>query len=111
MSTFAERVRESSKKLIAKVEENHHKVALELFTKIHQKTPKDTGEAQESWHFEIIPDGYRIWSNSPYIHRLEYGLYPNPPKGGQGKTVNGFSKQAPKGFVRLSIKEVANKWK
>jgi len=33
----------------------------------------------------------------------EYGLYPNPPKKGKGKTINGFSTQAVGGMVGLSI--------
>lgn len=109
--SFANQVRAASERMIAKVKKDHHSVALELFTKIQQKTPVDTGEARRSWTFQSIPDGYLISTPIPYMPALEYGLYPNPPKGGKGKTVDGFSKQAPKGFVRLSIKEVANKWK
>lgn len=111
MSTFAERVRKSSKKLIAKVEENHHKVALELFMKIQEKSPVDTGELRRSWVIHKVPNGYVISTPVPYAPILEYGLYPNPPRGGKDKTVGGFSKQAPQGFVRISIKEVANQWK
>lgn len=109
--SFASQVRAASERMIAKVKKNHHSVALELFTKIQQKTPVDTGEARRSWTFQPIPDGYLISTPIPYMPALEYGLYPNPPKGGKGKTIDGFSKQAPKGFARLSIKEVANKWK
>lgn len=109
--SFANQVRAASSRLIAEVKQKHHAVALELFTKIQQKTPVDTGEARRLWTFQAIPDGYLISTPIPYMPALEYGLYPNPPKAGKGKTVNGFSRQAPQGFVRLSIKEVANKWK
>ena len=44
-----------------------------------------------------------ISNNLPYIATLEYGGYPNPPKSGSGKTVNGFSKQAPKGMVGVTL--------
>lgn len=33
----------------------------------------------------------------------EYGLYPNPPKKGTGKTINGYSTQAVGGMVGLTI--------
>jgi len=33
----------------------------------------------------------------------EYGLYPNPPKKGTDKTINGFSTQAVGGMVGLTI--------
>jgi len=36
---------------------------------------------------------------------LEYGLYPNPPKHPTGKTVGGYSTQAPAGMVRISVAE------
>lgn len=67
------------------------------------------------------PVGGTIWLSNglPYIRVLEYGLYPNPPKrgswvkGSKGspghweiKSVNGYSKQAPQGMVRVSIEEV-----
>lgn len=109
--SFANQVKAASNRMIAKVKKDCHSVALELFTKIQKKSPVDTGELRESWVISKIPSGYVISTPVPYAPILEYGLYPNPPKGGQGKTVNGFSKQAPKGFVRISIKEVANKWK
>ncbi len=50
-------------------------------------------------------------NNLPYIAKLEYGGFPNPPKGGAGKTVNGFSKQAPKGMVRVSIQNLTKIFK
>lgn len=59
---------------------------------------------------------FYLFNNLPYIRHLEYGLYPNPPKKPTGKTVNGYSTQAPQGFFSLAVKrwddvvkEVANK--
>lgn len=115
--SFANQVRAASSRLIAEVKQKHHAVALELFTKIQQKTPVDTGEARRSWTFQAIPEGYVISTHVPYMPVLEYGLYMTLADDATGsmretsKTIDGFSKQAPKGFVRLSIKEVANKWK
>lgn len=49
-------------------------------------------------------------NNTPYINKLEYGGYPNPTNGTPLKgggfdkhTVNGFSDQAPSGWVRSEI--------
>ncbi len=49
-------------------------------------------------------------NNTPYINKLEYGGYPNPTDGTPLKgggfdkhTVNGFSDQAPSGWVRAEI--------
>lgn len=109
--SFANQVKGAADRMIAKVKKDHHSVALELFTKIQEKSPVDTGELRRSWTLNKIADGYVISTPVPYAPILEYGLYPNPSKGGKGKTINGFSKQAPQGFVRISIKEVANKWK
>ena len=44
---------------------------------------------------------FYLTNNLPYIGKLEYGGYPNPSGG--DKTINGFSTQAPKGMVRISI--------
>ena len=46
-------------------------------------------------------------NNLPYIQKLEYGGYPNPAKTGD-KTVNGYSKQAPAGMVRISLEQIKN---
>lgn len=47
-----------------------------------------------------------IWftNNVVYMQVIEYGLYPNPPKHGTGRTSGGYSTQAPKGVVRESLK-------
>lgn len=44
-------------------------------------------------------------NNVPYIGVLELGLYPNPPKSRTGKTINGYSTQAPVGMVRVSLSD------
>lgn len=51
-----------------------------------------------------------VWlSNAmPYVNTIEFGGFPKNPKSGKGKTVDGFSKQAPKGMLGLSILEVVN---
>jgi len=51
-------------------------------------------------------ESFYITNNISYIPILEYGLYPNPPKRGTGRTVNGFSTQAPSGMVGITVAEV-----
>lgn len=56
---------------------------------------------------ENVPEkagGHRYFvSNSvAYIRMLEYGGYPNPPMSGTGKTIGGFSTQAPQGMFGVS---------
>jgi hypothetical protein len=41
-------------------------------------------------------------NNVPYMETIEFGLYPNPPKRPTGKTVNGFSTQAPAGVIGVT---------
>lgn len=49
------------------------------------------------------PKYFVIANNAPYIKMLEFGLYPNPPKKPTGKTVGGFSTQAPQGMFRVAV--------
>lgn len=106
--------------------------ALMLFTKVVQRTPVDSGAHRQNWlvtinqeSFEYNPSlqkGGRVLStgksqidkaragdkiilqnNGPAIKKLEYGGYgPNSPT---GKTVGGFSKQAPRGMVGITMAE------
>lgn len=50
-----------------------------------------------------LEDDIYLRNNLPYAVVVEYGLYPNPPKGGAGKTKGGFSIKAPAGMVRKNI--------
>lgn len=76
------------------------------------KTTKDTSKGNLAEARQLLlrlksgksrPAYYYLFSNLPYIRVLEYGLYPNPPKVPTGKTVNGYSTQAPQGFFRLTV--------
>ena len=110
---------------IKKVRKNY---AFALYSSIVKKTPVDTGRARGNWnitvgHDDILPkentvpqfksveevpkvegdESIFISNNLPYITKLEYGGYPNPPKKGSGKTINGYSKQAPQGMVGVTL--------
>ena len=102
--------------------------AFALYTSIVKKTPVDTGRARGNWNITVGHDDTTastrtkpqfknvdevpkvegdetiyISNNLPYITKLEYGGYPKNPKGGSGKTVNGYSKQAPEGMVGVTL--------
>ena len=102
--------------------------AFALYTSIVKKTPVDTGRARGNWNITVGHDDtlastrtkpqfknvdevpkvegdetIYISNNLPYITKLEYGGYPKNPKGGSGKTVNGYSKQAPEGMVGVTL--------
>lgn len=47
-------------------------------------------------------------NNLPYSEVIEYGGYPNPPKSRTGKTVGGYSEQAPQGVVRVNAVRFQN---
>ena len=99
-----------------------------------RRTPVDTGRVRNNWFLSTmepsskvrggksqggsssftqlkkIPKkvlGKRVYftNNLPYIKKLEYGGYSQP---GTKKTKNGFSIQAPGGFVRDQLKLMAN---
>lgn len=80
------------------------------------------GDAIKELRPGVFRKGGELWlvNNLPYIRHLEYGLYPNPPAVGSQKrgedaptvhTVNGYSKQAPRGMVRVTLREVASKYR
>lgn len=109
--SFLKQVNSAITKIEARIDGNVGKIAADLHSRIVAKTSVDSGELRRSWVMTKIPKGYLISTGVPYAPVVEYGLYPNPPKGGKGKTEGGYSKQAPQGMVRISIKEVANEWK
>lgn len=107
-----ERIEAAKKEILLEIEGDVRKAALSLKSKIEQKVPVDSGELKESWNLiEESPYSFQVVSDAPHAKVIEYGLYPNPPKKGTGKTVNGFSTQAPKGYARISIQEVINEFK
>lgn len=107
-----ERFERAREEILLEVQSKVRKTSAKLHSKIVLKSPVDTGALRRSWVMsEESPYSFTISTDKPYANVLEYGLYPNPPKGGKGKTSDGFSTQAPAGFVRLSIEEVVNESK
>lgn len=107
------------------------KTVFDLTSAIIQGSPTDTGRFRGNWQVSFdtpadselsnldksgnatiskigtqinsnkVPLVYWINNNLPYGNSLEYGLYPKNSK--TGKTINGFSVQAPMGFVRINV--------
>ena len=104
-------------------------VAFDLFTRIVQKTPIDTGRARASWNImigtpdlNVAPDGqYPEMKKSSGIEKarqalagleaqtLTYAIYITNNLPYIVELEKGHSKQAPKGMVVLSIEEVTLK--
>ena len=130
MSEFGVDIRKFVARAGGNVDKIVRKVCLDLSSSIVLKTPVDTGRARANWQMTIgqpasgtvetvdkrgrstIAAGrdavkqapgnvFWITNNLPYISVLEYGLYNDGPN-----TTGGFSKQAPNGMVRISIREL-----
>lgn len=104
------------------------RIAFDSFSRVIRRTPVDTGRARANWQVALgfLPQGqtlagsatfgnlsnYKLGdviflaNNVPYIGVLEYGGYPKSPKGGAGKTIGGFSTQAPAGMVGVTMTEM-----
>ena len=110
------------------IKEVRKSYAYALYSSIVRKTPVDTGRARANWNISVgspdestteetrrspkskdsMPDPQGdepiyICNNLSYITKLEYGGYPNQPEKDGGKTVGGFSKQAPNGMVGVTL--------
>ncbi|OYQ90422.1 hypothetical protein B9T10_03630 [Wohlfahrtiimonas chitiniclastica] len=109
--SIKDKIAQRKNELFLEIKGNIRNAAYTAFTKIQTKTPVDTGETRRAWAIAKESDQHYVITNPlPHINVLEYGLYPNPPKKGSGKTINGYSTQAPMGFVRISLEEVKNEF-
>lgn len=124
MGSFSAQVAQFAEQAMAKADKAVRVIALQTLIRVQSKTPVDSGALRRSWTVALngFPSGYNgdrtvinqikfgdvivIATNKPYAPMLEYGLYPNPPKKPTGKTKNGYSVQAPKGMVRITVQEV-----
>ena len=112
----------------AKLDDVKRTFAFMLYSAVVKKTPVDSGRARGNWNVSVGSPDYSVSdsttpkvqdpsqmpkapgdtaiyvaNNLPYIKTLEFGGYPNPPKNPSGKTVNGYSKQAPQGMVGITV--------
>jgi len=128
MAQWSLDLREYAKKKGVEIKDVQKSYAFAVYASVVKKTPVDTGRARGNWNISVgspdtstsenkvpkynssdsIPEprgdeSIFISNNLPYITTLEYGGFPNPPKKDGGKTVNGFSKQAPAGMVGVTL--------
>ena len=130
MSNWSIPLDKLAEKAQADLETVARKVTFDLYSSVVYMSPVDTGRFRANWNVSVdsvdtatsqstdknrastevakvleLPVGgvYFLSNSLPYAQVLEYGLYPNPPKHPTGKTVNGYSRQAPAGFVRVSV--------
>lgn len=131
MGDFSLAFQNITTKSIKKTENVIKKTVFDLTSSIIQGSPTDTGRFRGNWQVSFdtptdnklsnldksgnvtiskigtqinsnkVPLVYWINNNLPYGNSLEYGLYPKNSK--TGKTINGFSVQAPMGFVRINV--------
>lgn len=107
-----------------------HRFVYNLYSNVVKITPVDSGRCRGNWNIGIgfvnsavnpnakkpqytsknkMPkadnnEPYFISNHLRYAPLLEFGGYPNPPKNpATAKTVNGYSKQAPNGMVRVTL--------
>lgn len=122
MGTFSADVSRIVTQIEQKANMALRKIAIDTTERVRSKTPFDTGQLRASWTCRIgsIPttfsgdktavdqfklgDTFYIATDKIYAPMLEYGLYPQP---GGAKTENGFSRQALRGMVRITIQEVS----
>ena len=135
MAGFSINLAKYAEKVKSDIQTVVQKSTQQAFAAVVKKTPVDTGRARANWYVSrgaidttttastdqgrataevdkalSLPAGDVVYlANSlPYARVLEYGEYPNPPKNPSGKTVNGFSKQAPAGMVRTTAQEFSD---
>lgn len=82
--------------------------AKSILQEFKRETPRgDTGVAKRNVKVKASRSKKQIAviTSYGYADVLDEGLYPNPPKGGTGKTSGGYSTQAPKGMSEPTLKE------
>lgn len=132
MAGFALDIKKNIAAFNVGVEQAVRGTAIQVFSSIVESTPVDEGRARASWiatgqkpstrvttnedkngtatisaiqsTVSSLKDysAFTLTSNLPYINVLEFGLY-----GSGDKTVNGFSKQAPNGMLRINMNRAA----
>lgn len=125
----------ASENLLKRANQRYKNLLRAVCYDIIDGTPVDTGRLKNNWYptvnspssrstQQVDPSGNKskvrvnnllariklgqnffFTNNLPYAETVEFGGYPNPPKNPTGKTINGFSKQAPSGMLRVNLKK------
>mgnify|MGYP003137666186 CR=1 FL=1 len=84
--------------------------AQQVLDDFKDETPRDTGNAKSKTTKRVLKGRkIEILTSYGYGDVLDDGLFPNPPKEGTGKTINGYSTQAPKGMSDPTIVKARKK--
>lgn len=132
MASFAVQVKQFADKTKKRQDQAVRKIILDVYSGIVHKNPVDTGQTQNNWNIGLnnvdpsiteeaiknsqtiigqalqvikqIKAGNVIYisNNLPWVRLLEFGGYPG---GGPRTTPEGFSRQAPNGMLRLTLRE------
>lgn len=139
MSKIGKQVADAGFSLLNRGKREVRKIIRSVAKEVIMGTPVDTGRLKNNWYASNrkvpnqttsatdssgqnsmarvdaaltrlkIGQTFYMANSLPYARVVEYGQYPNPPKNPTGKTVNGFSKQAPKGMVRRAVQRGISK--
>ena len=128
--TFEDSLEKYFKKTAKRLDDVSYNATVLMFTAVVLEAAVDTGALRGAWtpgvgddvtisKDRLDPTGdLAIWdirntvqpssknfivNTLPYATVVEYGLYPNPPKKGTGKTLGGFSTQSPFGMISPNI--------
>ena len=129
MASFDDQVKAFAKKANMSVEKTIKGTSIKLFSAVIKSSPVYSGRFRANWTAAGVQPStvttdmtdksgaastgamvnyinsakgqvvFTLANNLPYAYKLEYGGYP----GDGPKTVGGFSKQAPQGFVRVNV--------
>lgn len=135
MSKIGKQVSDAGFALLDRGKRESRKIIRSVAKEVIMDTPVDTGRLKNNWYASNrkvptqttqatdasgansmsrvdkaltrlkIGQTFYMANNLPYARVVEYGKYPNPPKNPTGKTVNGFSKQAPQGMLRKAVQK------
>lgn len=135
MSKFGKRVKDASVRIQGKTKLAVVKILSNVSREIINGTPVDSGRLKNNWYASNTRPNTRsnkgadktgkksiarvartlrrlklgqtfyLTNNLPYAAVVEYGRYPNPSKAKKPKTINGFSKQAPSGVLRVGLRK------
>ena len=139
MSKVGKQVADATFSLLDRTKRQVRKIIRDTAKDVIQNTPFDTGRLKNNWYAsnQNVPNQstkqrdksgknsmarvdkaltrlkigqtFYMANNLPYARTVEFGLYPNPPKSKSGKTINGFSRKAPQGMLRVAVQRAISK--
>ena len=131
MGKFSDQIRDFADTSRSRMDDITRESVMEAGRRLIARSPIDSGAFVSNWNYGLEapdysvsgalsiravnylaempkrPAGFVHWlsNGTPYGAVIERGGYPNPPKKGRGRTINGFSTQAPQGVVALTALE------